>query len=104
MWKFLGVVCVAVLLAAVSPLMAAAGEAPLLPAALPWPQVDAAQLSQAVGGLLPALLAMAFLLVQGILIFLLVTPLRPLLRRIVKAFLRPLRHGLFGGGSWRARS
>ena len=101
MWKFLGVVSVAMLLAAAAPLMGAGGQGPMLPAALPWPQVDAGEMAQAGGGLLLPLLAMGFLLVQCLLIVLLVTPLRPLLRRMAKALLRPLRHGLFGVASWR---
>ena len=93
MWKFLAVVCVAVLLAALVPLTGPSGEGPMLPAALPWPRFDASQMAQAGGGLALPLLAMAFLLVQCLLIFVLVTPLRPLLRRIVRAMLRPLRSG-----------
>ena len=46
------------------------------------------------------MLAMLILIAQYLLIFFLVLPLRPLLRRLAKLLLRPLRQGLFTHQKW----
>ena len=93
MMKFLGVAAVAVLLAMVSPFMAAAGDGPVLQAWLQWLHVGVDQLVLPDGELMMLALAMVVLAVQYLLIFLLVMPLRPLLRRLLNIISAPLRRG-----------
>jgi hypothetical protein len=91
MWKYLGVVAVAMLLAMVSPLLAAADDGLILRSWFQWLpiKVDLHFLPATEMTLLA--LVMAGLAAQYLLIFLLLTPLRPLLRRFAKVVFRPLR-------------
>jgi hypothetical protein len=95
MWKYLGVVATAILLGMVSPFLAAADDGLILLTWFQWLPIKVDLLFLPDTEALMLALAMAVLAAQYLLIFLLVTPLRPLLRRLVKAVLRPLRHGLF---------
>lgn len=83
MWKFIAVVAAAIMLGMVSPFLAAADDGLILRTWLQWLpiQVDLAFLPGS--DLMMLLLAMAVLSAQYLLIFVLVTPLRPLLRRLV---------------------
>lgn len=94
MWKYLGVVAVAVLLAMVSPLLAAADDGLILRSWVQWLPIKVDLLFLPATEMTMLALAMAGLAAQYLLIFLLVTPLRPLLRRLSKAVLRPLSHPL----------
>lgn len=94
MWKYLGVVAAAILLAMVSPLLAAADDGLILRSWFQWLPIKVDLLFLPATEMTMLALAMTGLAAQYLLIFLLVTPLRPLLRRLSKAVLRPLSHPL----------
>lgn len=95
MWKFVGVVFAAVLLGMVSPFMVAADDGPLLRAWLQWLPVQVDQLFLPSGDVAMLALAMLVLTAQYLLIFILVIPLRQLVRGFLKFNRTPLRRGYY---------
>ncbi len=94
MWKFFGVVVAALLLGMVSPFLAAADDGVILRAWLQWLPIQADLLFLPGTEMAMLVLAMLVLSAQYLLIFFLVMPLRPLLRRLGKLLIRPLPRGL----------
>jgi hypothetical protein len=95
MWKFLGVVAIATLLGMVSPFLVAVDDGPVLRAWFQWMPVQVDLMFLPSSELLMLGLAMVVLTAQYLMIFLLVTPLRPLVRRFMKWITAPLRRGMF---------
>jgi hypothetical protein len=91
MWKFLGVVTTSILLGMVSPWLAAADGGPVLRTWFQWLPVQVDLLLLPDGELMMLVLAMAVLAAQYLLMFLLVMPLWPLLRRARTFITVPVR-------------
>lgn len=97
MWKFIAVVIAAILLGMVSPFMAAANDGLFLRTWFQWLPVQVDLLVLPTSELAMLALAMAVLAIQYLLMFLLVIPLRPLMRRLLKAVVAPTGPGRLAG-------
>jgi hypothetical protein len=95
MWKFIGVVIAALLLGMVSPFMAANDDGLILRTWFQWLPIQVDLLVLPGSELMMLGLAMVVLAAQYLVVFLVVMQLRPLLRRLARALLKPLRQGLF---------
>jgi hypothetical protein len=94
MWKFIGVVVAAILLGMVSPFLAATDDGLILRTWLQWLPIQADLWFLPGSEVAMLMLAMLVLSAQYLLIFFLVLPVRPLVRRLGKLLIRPLRSGL----------
>jgi hypothetical protein len=95
MWKFIGVVVAASLLGMVSPFLAATDDGVILRTWLQWLPIQADLWFLPASEVAMLMLAMQVLSAQYLLVFLLILPPRPLLRRLGKLLIRPLRPGHF---------
>lgn len=95
MWKFLSVASAAILLGIVSPFLASVDDGVILRTWLQWLPIQVDLLPLPDSDVAMLMLAMLVLTSQYFLLFFQVMPLRPLLRRLGKLLVRPLRHGLF---------
>jgi hypothetical protein len=93
--KFLAVVIIAILLGIVSPFLTAVDDGPILKTWFQWLPVQVDLLVLPEGDFAMLGLAMLVLTAQYLLMFFLVIPMRPLLRRLLKIIIVPLRRGLF---------
>lgn len=93
--KFLAVVIIATLFGMVSPFLTAVDDGPVLRTWYQWLPVQVDLLFLPEGELAMLGLAMLVLAAQYLLIFFLVMPVRPLLRRLLKTIGAPLRRSLF---------
>ena len=93
--KFLAVVIIAILLGMVSPFLAAVDDGPILTTWFQWLPIQVDRLVLPEGDIAMLGLAMLVLSAQYVLIFCLVLPMRPLLRRLLKFMVAPLRRGPF---------